>query len=153
IARPEYYFCHFWDYLDAKTASAATVTAKTRKGWKVFRVSQGFGAAGGTANYEHALVGPTGELLKVSTRTVAATEAPVEVAVLPVSMKVLLLPGIVKTHLTAEASRRGLSRAEDLGARWNPELRSWMVRPDAAANFAMWIPAGAQPVHMFPSLE
>lgn len=144
---------HFWDFTDAKTASVATVQAKARKGWKLFRVSQGVGAAGGTAQYEHALVGPAGELLKVSTRTVGVADVFAEEGVLPLSMNVLLVPGIAKTHLTAEAGRRGLNRAEDLGARWNSERRSWMIRPDAAAGFAQWLPADAAPVHMFPSLE
>jgi len=143
---------HFWDFTGAKTASVATLQAKARKGWKLFRVSQGFGAAGGTANYEHALVGPARELLKASTRTVEAAGVPEE-GVLVLSMQVLLLPGVYKTDLTREASRRGLARAEDLGAQWNGERRSWMVRPEAAGDFAQWIPAGAQPVHMFPSMS
>ena len=144
---------HFWDFTDAKTASVATAQAKSRKGWKLFRVSQGFGAAGGTAQYEHALVGPEGEIFKVSTRTVAAADVHVDELVLPLSMNVLLLPGIAKTHLTAEAGRRGLNRAEDLGAKWNGERRSWMIRPEAASQFSQWIPADSAPVHMFPSLQ
>jgi hypothetical protein len=152
VARREY---HFWDFTDAKTTSLATLQAKSRKGWKLFRVSQGFGAAGGTANYEHALIGPAGEMLKASTRTVDAAGVAEEVSALPLSMDVLLLPGIVKTDLTVGAGRRGLARAraEDLGARWNGEFRSWMVRPSAAAEFANWLPPGAQPTHMFPSLH
>lgn len=144
---------HFWDYTEAKLASVATAKAKARKGWKLYRVSQGFGACGGTANYEHALVGPAGELLKLSTRTVTAAGIPVEPEVLELSMQVLLLEGVFKTDLTLEAARRGLARAEDLGARWNAERRCWMVRPEAAADFPRWIPAGAAPVPMFPSLE
>jgi hypothetical protein len=144
---------HFWDYLDAKTASVAIVQSKARKGWQLQRVSQGFGAAGGTASYSHALVGPAGELLKASTRTVDAAgvaESPDE---LQFSMQVLLLESVYKTDLTVEAIRRGLSRAEDLNARWNGELRRWMVRPEARADFAKWLPADAQPTHMFPSLQ
>lgn len=143
---------HFWDFTDAKTASVAAVQAKTRKGWKLLRVSQGFGAAGGTANYEHALVGPQGELLKVSTRTVQAAGVAEDAGELALSMQVVLLPGVVKTHLTVEAYRRGLPCAEDLGARWNGELRSWMVRPSAAAEFPAWVPADAESTHMFPSM-
>jgi len=146
---PEY---HFWDFIDAKTASVATVQGKTRKGWKLYRVSQGFGAAGGTANYEHALVGPAGEMLKASTRTVQAAGLAEEAGRLVLSMQVVLLPGVAKTHLTVEAYSRGLARAEDLGARWNGELRSWMVRPTAAADFPAWVPAGTASTHMFPSM-
>ncbi|WP_157639872.1 hypothetical protein [Burkholderia ubonensis] len=144
---------HFWDYLDARTASVATVQAKVRKAWKLFRVSQGFGAAGGTANYEHALVGPAGELLKVSSRTVEAAGVVAEEGTLALSMLVLLLEGVYKTDLTAEALRRGLSRAEDLNARWNGELRRWMVRPDARDEFAKWLSPEAQPTHMYPSMQ
>lgn len=140
---------HFWDYLDSKTASVATVQAKARKGWKLFRVSQGFGAAGGTASYEHALVGPQCELFKVSTRTVASAGVSVQPDCLQLSMQVLLLEGAVKAQLTHEAYRRGLERFEDLGARWNAERRCWMVRPEAASDFSKWIPDDAVPVPMF----
>ena len=144
---------HFWDYTEAKLASVATVQAKVRKGWKVYKVSQGFGAAAGAANYEHALVGPSGELFKLSTRTAEAAGVSVEPETLPLSMLVHVLVGVFKTDLTLEASLRGLARTEDLGARWNGERRCWMVRPEAAAEFARWIPEGAEPVTMFPSLE
>lgn len=143
---------HFWDFTDARTASVAAVQGKARKGWKLCRVSQGFGAAGGTANYEHALVGPEGELLKVSTRTAQAAGVAEEAGQLALSMQVVLLPGVVKVHLTVEAHNRGLARAEDLGAKWNGELRSWMVRPSAAADFPAWVPPGAESTHMFPSM-
>ena len=145
---------HFWDYLDAKTASVATVQSKVRKGWKLYRVNQGFGAAGGTANYEHALVGPAGELLKASTRTVEAAGVSAETGTLDLSMLVRLFKeGVYKTHLTTEAIRRGLSGAQDLGAHWNWELRRWMVRPEEAANFIAWLEPNAQPTFMYPSLQ
>lgn len=147
---------HFWDFLDARTASVATVQARARKGWRLYRVSQGFGACGGTASYAHALVSPSGEfgeMLKVSARTVDAAGVAVEKQTLDLSMQVLLLDGVYKTDLTVEATRRGLARAEDLNARWNGELRRWMIRPEARADFSRWLSADAQPSHMFPSLQ
>lgn len=143
---------HFWDYLAAPNASVKTVQAKVRKGWKLCRVSQGFGAAGGAVNYEHALVGPAGELMKLSTRTAEAAGVPIETDVLALSMQVLLLKGVFKTDLAREAIRRGLASSSELEVRWNAELRRWMIRPEAAAEFAQWVPADAVPTHMFPSL-
>lgn len=144
---------HFWDYSEAKTASVATVQSKSRKGWALYRVNHGFGALAGIANYEHALVGPNGELLKVSTRTVATAGVAEMPEVLALSMLVLLLEGVTKADLTLEASNRGLSRTSDLGAQWNVELRRWMVRPEQAADFAKWLPADAKPTFMFPSIQ
>lgn len=144
---------HFWDFTEASTASVAAVQSKVRKGWRLCRVSQGFGAAGGTANYAHALVGPQGELLKASTRTVDAAGVAVEPGTLELSMQVLLLEGVFKTDLAREAQRRGLASSADLEVRWNVELRRWMIRPERAAEFAQWVPDGATPTHMFPSLE
>ncbi len=144
---------HFWDFLDCATASVATVQAKARKGWRLCPVSQGFGAAGGTASYHHALVGPAGELLKVSGRTVAAAEVTVHPEALGLNMSVLLLAGVRKDDLVREAASRGLARTEDLGARWNGERRCWMVRPEARESFKQWVAPEAQPVPMFPSLE
>ncbi|WP_060059910.1 hypothetical protein [Burkholderia ubonensis] len=143
---------HYWDFLDAKHAAPSTVRSKVINGWKLYRVNQGFGAAGGTANYQHALVGPGGELMKVSERTVDAAGVEVEPEVLHLNVLVFLLDGVYKSDLTAEAIRRGLSSADDLNARWNGELRRWMVRPEARAEFAQWLSADAQPTHMFPSM-
>jgi hypothetical protein len=140
---------HFCDFLDAKTASTSIVQSKVRNGWKLYRVNQSFGAAGGTASYEHALVGRAGELMKVSARTVASAGVTQEQGVLQLNVLVLLLEGVYKTDLTAEAVRRGLSRAEDLNARWNGELRRWMILPEARAEFAKWLAPNAKPTPMF----
>ncbi len=144
---------HFWEFLDCATASVATVQSKARKGWRLCLVSQGFGAAGGTASYHHALVGPAGELLKASGRTVEAAGVPVHPGPLVLSMAVLLLVGVRKDDLAREAANRGLARTEDLGARWNGERRCWMVRPESRESFKQWLASDAQPVPMFPSLE
>jgi len=144
---------HFFDFLDAKNASTATVQAKVNRGWKLFKVNHGFGAAGGTANYDHALVGPAGELLKVSERTVAAAGVQPERDVLQLNVLVLLLDGVYKTDLTLEAASRGLPRAEDLGTRWNGESRRWMIRPEAHADFSKWVPRDAKPTPMFSSMQ
>jgi hypothetical protein len=144
---------HFFDFLDAKNASTSTVQAKANRGWKLFKVNHGFGAAGGTANYDHALVGPAGELLKVSERTVEAAGVALEDGVLPLNVLVLLLEGVYKTDLTMEAINRGLSSAEELGTRWNGESRRWMIRPEARANFAKWVPHDAKPTPMFSSMQ
>lgn len=144
---------HFWDYTNAKSASLSTAQAKARKGWKLHKVSQGYGAAGGVASFEYALVGPDGELLKVSTRIVAEAGLSVEPAMLELGMQVVLLENVVKTQLFAETVRRGLKCISELGAYWSAEYRSWMVRPDAVANFPAWMFADQQPVPMFPLLK
>lgn len=144
---------HFWDYTHAKSASLSTVQAKARKGWKLHRVSQGFGSAGGAARYEHALVGPEGELLKVSLRTVEAAGLPVEPQVLALDLQVVLLQNVVKTQLFAETVRRGVKGINELGAYWSSEYRSWMARPDAVSNFPVWMFKDQQPVPMFPALQ
>lgn len=143
---------HFWDFTDAKLASVATAQAKARKGWKLYKVSQGFTACAGVASYEHALVGPAGELLKVSTRTVQAAGVPVEPYELALSMQVLLLKGVFKADLILEVARRGLAHTEDLGARWNGERRCWMVRPESRDQFAAWLSPEDQAVPMFEAL-
>lgn len=143
---------HFWDYTEAKTASVATVRAKVRKGWKLYAVSQGFGAAGGVANYAHALRGPAGELLKLSTRTFSSAGVAVEPEVLPLSMLVVLLTGVFKSDLTLLAIQKGLDRAEDFGVRWNAERRTWMVRPEDATELPRWMTPSLCLVPMFPSL-
>lgn len=142
---------HFWDFTDAKTISVAALQAKARTGWKLFQVNQGFGAAGGTANYEHALIGPAGEIMKASTRTVFAARVAPEGNRLPLNMQVLLLEGATKAALAVEAAHRQLA-VEDLGARWNGERRRWMIRPDAAGQFEKWVPTGSVPVQMFQNL-
>jgi len=139
---------HFWDFLDAKLASVATVETKLRRGWKLYPVSQGFGATGGTANYDHALIGPKGEIFKVSNRTVVAAGVRAEPTVYQLDLNVFTLEGALKVDLQQEALRRGLAEVSDLGARWDSELRRWVVRPDAAASFRKWVSADAQPVSL-----
>ena len=142
---------HFCDYLEAKSASLRTAQAKARKGWTLHKVSQGFGSAGGAASYEYALVGPEGELLKVSTRTVEAAGLPIEPQVLELGMQVVLLENVVKTQLFAETVRRGVKSINELGAYWSPEYFSWMVRPTAVADFPAWMFDDQQLVPMFPT--
>lgn len=144
---------HFWDYADAKTATAYTAAGKMLKGWKLYAVSQGLCFEDNAYLYQHALVSPHAQLLRLSTRTVQALQVQPEKSLLSLNMLVLPLVGATKPQLLAWAKERGLSHPDELRVKWNADRQCWTIRPQDAKLFPQWVDTHQAPILIWKRLE
>ncbi len=116
--------------LNALRLSPDKVRAKLNAGWQWHRMVPGFCAAGGTANYNRALVSPTGEIAYVSDRADGPSGAAAMSA----------LPALEISHqligLTVPFAEKGDAKA--LGAIWIGHKRTWACAPGEEGKFSKW---------------
>lgn len=123
--------CHAWDLFKSRAATAANIRAKLKKGWALCALDLPYGACGGTAQYTHALVGPDGELMQVSDRTMGFFDPDFEAKdILSVDTLVLALDVPFEKKDAAKAA----------GATWVPHAKRWCHKPGEEDRFLEWLP-------------
>ena len=94
-----------------------------------------FGGWGSVSTYAHALMGPDGELMLATEKTVAKLGNLVKVDAIP-QVKTRTDVLILQVPLESE----DVGAIEAAGARWVSKVRRWCVRPQDEAKFRSWMP-------------
>lgn len=114
--------------LNAPLLSPTGARVKVRAGWTWHRLIPGFTTTGGVANYNRALVSPTGLVAFISDRA----DGPAADAALPC---VEIDHSLVRLNVPFTEK----AEAKQLGAVWIGHHKTWTCAPDRADEFRRWI--------------